>query len=101
MDTDRPASTGTAGVKEEPRPSSPEDLRIKMEARPIQEEPLSSTVGSGGGGGVGGSNGSANGAVPSQITYEKDNKTEIITASMWNSVQGKLGKAGAVTTPDG
>lgn len=65
---------------------------MKMEP-PVQEEPLSSTVG--------GSNGSANGTVAPPLTYETDRDKEIISASMWSSVQGKLGKAGSVTTPDG
>lgn len=75
---------------------------MKMEPteidRPIQEEPLSSTVNTSTGTTTSSATISSNGAPP--LTYDPD-KTEIISASMWNSVQGKLGKAGSVTTPDG
>lgn len=105
LDSECSASVGpTTGTSNEDATSAtPEDLRMKMDTseRPVQEEPLSSTVGTGRDGG-GGGNASANGTtVPTQITYEPDKSSEIISASMWNSVQGKLGKTGAVTTPDG
>lgn len=82
--------------------------RVKMEQMVQEEQPLSSsTVSTGGGGGGNNVNTASNGsAMPTQLisTFKHDpdkSGPDIISASMWTSVQGKLGKAGQVTTPDG
>lgn len=80
------------------------DLRMKMEPVVQQEEPPNSTSG-GGSGDVPGlsNNGSANGSLGQLNKYQHDrDKADLIPASLWNSVSGKLShKTGTVNTPDG
>ncbi|XP_017771335.1 PREDICTED: protein bric-a-brac 1 isoform X2 [Nicrophorus vespilloides] len=83
-------------------PGCPEDLRMKLDPTPIQEEPLSST-------------GNSNSIVPmntaiangaslgmydaADTNMNKDR--DLIPTTLWNSVTSKLSKTGAITTPDG
>lgn len=73
------------------------DLRMKMESS-TQEEPLSSTAGTGIG-----SNSSANGSLGPISNYDTDrDKADLMPTTLWNSVAGKLPhKSGSVNTPDG
>ncbi|XP_031342293.1 zinc finger protein chinmo-like isoform X2 [Photinus pyralis] len=77
-------------------PGCPEDLRMKIEPL-LQDDPLSST------GSANGKNGAAaNGSLGPLSNYEIDREnSDLIPASLWNSVTGKLAKTGSVTTPDG
>lgn len=84
------------------------DLRVKMEPSDRvkmdqmaqeQDQPLSSTTVT-----TGASNGSAtqNTLGSSYVKPDPDKcGPDIISANMWNSVQGKLSKTGAVTSADG
>lgn len=78
------------------------DLRIKMEPGVQQDESPSSTAGSNILNSTTGSNGSIH-----QTNYHQDSggpagrEKEILQANLWNSVTGKLGKAGTINTPDG
>lgn len=79
------------------------DLRIKMEPVTQQDESPSSTAGNN----LLNVTTSANGTIHLQSNYHQDSggptgrEKEILQASLWNSVTGKLAKSGAVNTPDG
>lgn len=61
-----------------------------------QEEPLSSTAGTGIG-----NNSSANGSLGPISNCDRD-KADLMPTTLWNSVTGKLThKSGSVNTPDG
>lgn len=64
----------------------------------IQEEPLSSTAGTG----IANSS-SANGSLGSIANYDSESKAaDLMPSNLWNSVTGKLShKSGSVNTPDG
>ncbi|KAJ8979564.1 hypothetical protein NQ317_012953 [Molorchus minor] len=93
-------------------PGCPEDLRMKMEpgGGVQQDEPPSSTGGGngngGGGSGGGGSNvlnstTAPNGSIGPQTKYNHDRDKDLIPASLWSTVAGKLShKTGTVNTPD-
>ncbi|KAJ8943845.1 hypothetical protein NQ314_009612 [Rhamnusium bicolor] len=87
-------------------PGCPEDLRMKMEPGVQQDEPPSSTGGNNNGGGSGGnvlnSTSAANGSIGPQTNYNHDRDKDLIPASLWSTVAGKLShKTGTVNTPDG
>ncbi|XP_044266227.1 zinc finger protein chinmo-like isoform X1 [Tribolium madens] len=76
-----------------------EDLRMKMEPAIQQDEPPNSTSGSSGGIS---NNGSANGSLGQINKYDHERDKDLVPASLWNSVAGKLShKSGTVNTPDG
>ncbi|XP_063922457.1 zinc finger protein chinmo-like isoform X2 [Zophobas morio] len=80
-----------------------EDLRMKMEPAIQQDEPPNSTSGTSTSITGLSNNGSANGSLGQINKYDHDrDKTDLVPASLWNSVAGKLShKSGTVNTPDG
>lgn len=75
------------------------DLRMKTE--PVVQEEHLSTTGNGNGNGNGNA-ASANGSLGPLSKFEVDrDTTDIIPSTLWNSVTGKLSKAGYVVTADG
>ncbi|CAH1183373.1 unnamed protein product [Phaedon cochleariae] len=87
-------------------PGCPEDLRMKMDPAASQQDESPSSTAGGGNGSGGGPNsstgGGPNGFIGPQTKYNHDRDKDLIPASLWSTVAGKLShKTGTVNTPDG
>nr|XP_022908895.1 zinc finger protein chinmo isoform X1 [Onthophagus taurus] len=78
-------------------PGCPEDLRIKMEPMAQDEQPTPSSTAPGSS-----TNGSPQNGPLGKLTGYENDKNDMVTHTIWNSVTNKLShKSSSVSTPDG